>query len=52
MGVDYICSVCVNAALYSIFIEKRENAKGINAVNLNDLNIYVKDIVAVFRLFC
>ena len=45
-------SVCVNAALYSIFIKERENAKRINAVDLNDLNIYVRDVVAIFRFFC
>jgi len=44
-------SVCVNTVLYSIFIKKRENVGGINAVNLNDLNIYVKDVVAMFKLF-
>ena len=31
--------MCVYAALYSIFIEGRENARGINAVDLNDLNV-------------
>jgi len=47
-----MCSVCINVVLYSIFIEKRENAKGINAVDLNDLNIYVRDVVAMFKHFC
>jgi len=32
--------VCVYAALNSIFIEGRENVKEMNAVDLNDLNIY------------
>ena len=32
--------VCVYTTLSNIFIEGRENAKGINAVNLNDSNIY------------
>ena len=37
-------SVCVNAALYSVFIGKRENARGMNAVDSNDPNIYVRDV--------
>jgi len=45
-------NVYINAALYNIFIGGRENAKGIDAINLNVLNIYVRDIVAVFKLFC
>jgi len=45
-------SMYINTALYSIFIGKREDAREINAVDLNDLNIYVRDVVAVFRLFC
>jgi len=31
--------VCVYTALSSIFIKRRENAEGINAVNLNDSNV-------------
>jgi len=45
-------SVCVNAILYSIFIGERENAGGMNAVDSNDPNMYVRDAVAVFKLFC
>jgi len=44
-------SVCINTVLYSIFIKGRENAKGMNVVNLNDPNIYVRDVVAMFKLF-
>jgi len=32
--------VCVYAALSNIFIKGRENARGMNAVNLNDSNIH------------
>ena len=39
MGVDCMRSVCVNAVLYSIFIGGRENAGGMNAVNLNNSNV-------------
>jgi hypothetical protein len=42
----------VNTTLHSVFIEGRENARGMDAVNLNVLNIYVKDVVAIFKLFC
>jgi len=31
--------VCVYTTLNNIFIGGRENARGINAVNLNDLNV-------------
>jgi len=31
--------VCVYTTLSNIFIEGRENARGMNAVNLNDLNV-------------
>ena len=31
--------MCIYAAPNSIFVEERENAKGMNAVNLNDLNV-------------
>jgi len=43
-------SVCVNAVLYSIFIGGRENARGMDAVDLNVPNMYVGDVV--FKLFC
>jgi len=43
-------SVCVNAVLYSIFIRRRENTRGMDAVDLNVSNIYVGDMV--FKLFC
>ena len=43
-------SVCVNATLYNIFIGGRENARGMDAVNSNVLNVYIRDIV--FKLFC
>jgi len=42
--------VCVYTTLYNIFIKERENAKGINAVDLNNLNMYIRDVV--FKLFC
>jgi len=45
-------SVYINTALYSIFIKEKENAKRIDTVNLNILNIYIRDIVAIFKLFC
>jgi len=52
MRIMCVC-VCVyiyvNATLYNIFIEGRENAEGINAVDLNNPNIYIRDIVAVFK---
>jgi len=35
-----MCIVCIYAALSSIFIKKRENAGGINAVDLNNSNIH------------
>jgi len=36
--------------LYSIvFIKRREVAREKNAANLNDLNVYIRDIVAVFK---
>ena len=47
-----MCSVCVNTALYNIFIEKKENAKGMDTIDLNVLNIYIKNIIAIFKLFC
>ena len=34
-----MCNMCVNAALYNIFIGGRENARGINAVDLNNSNV-------------
>jgi len=45
-------SVYVNTILYNIFIKEKENTGGINAIDLNDLNIYVKDVVTMFKLFC
>jgi len=39
MGVDCMRIVCMYTALSSIFIKGRENTKGMNAVDLNDLNI-------------
>ena len=45
------CVVCVNAALYSVFIKGRENAGGMDAVDSNVPNIYVGDVVAMFKLF-
>jgi len=44
--------MCVNTILYNIFIKGRENDRGIDAINLNDLNIYIRDIVTIFRFFC
>jgi len=44
-------SVCVNAALYNIFIGGRENAGGMDTVDLNVPNMYVRDIVAIFKFF-
>ena len=32
-----------------VFIKGRENAKGIYAADLNDPNIYIRDIVAMFK---
>jgi len=32
--------MCVYTTLNSIFVGGRENARGINAVDLNDLNIH------------
>ena len=49
MGVDYMRSVYVNAALRSVFVGGRENARGIDAVNSNVPNMYVRDMV--FKLF-
>ena len=43
-------SVCVNATLYNIFIKGKENAGGMDAVDLNVPNMYIKDVV--FKLFC
>jgi len=43
--------VCIYATLYNIFIKKRENAREMNAINLHNSNMYVKDVVAVFKLF-
>jgi len=45
-------SVCMNATLYNIFIEGRENAGGMDTVDSNIPNIYVRDMVTVFKLFC
>jgi len=45
----YTYYVCINTILYSVFIKGKENAKGINAANSNDLNVYVKDLVTMFR---
>jgi len=44
-------NVCVSIALYNIFIKGKENAGGIDIVDLNILNIYVRDVVTVFKLF-
>ena len=44
--------MCINAILCSVFVGGRENARGINAVDLNDPNMYIRDVVAVFKLFC
>ena len=41
--------IYINTTLCSIFIKEKENAKGINAVDLNDLNIYIRDVVTVFK---
>jgi len=35
--------------LYSVFIEGRENAREINATDSDNPNVYVRDIVAVFK---
>jgi len=43
--------VCINAILYNIFIKGTQNVKEMNAINLNDPNIYVRDVVAVFKIF-
>jgi len=45
-------SVCVNAALRSVFVGGRENAGGMDTVDSNVPNMYVRDMVAVFKLFC
>jgi len=45
----YAYCICINAVLYSIFIKRRENARGINAVDSNDLNVYVRDVVVMFK---
>jgi len=42
----------VNAVLYNIFVKGREDARGMDAVDLNIPNIYVRDVVTVFKLFC
>jgi len=44
--------VYVYATLHSVFVGGRENARGIDACRFECLNIYVRDIVAVFKLFC
>jgi len=41
--------ICVNAALCNIFIKGRENAREMNAADSNDLNVYVRDVVDVFK---
>ena len=43
-----VCGCCV---IYVIFIRGRGYAKGMILVNLNVLNMYVGDMVAVFKLF-
>ena len=43
--------VCMNAMLCSIFVGGRENAGVMNAVDSNDPNMYIRDMVAVFKLF-
>jgi len=52
MGVDCMRSVYVNAALRSVFIGGRENAGGMDACQFECPNMYVTDVVAVFKLFC
>jgi hypothetical protein len=44
----YIYRCCI---VYIVFIGGREYAKGIILINSNVPNIYVRDIVAVFKLF-
>src|SRR6266568_1078263 len=44
----YVCGCC---AVYVVFIKGRGYAKGIMLVNSNVPNMYVKDVVAVFKLF-
>ena len=38
-------------AVYIVFIKERGYIKGIILINLNILNIYIRDIVTVFKLF-
>jgi len=45
-------SMCVNTVLYSVFIKGRENARGMDACRFEYPNIYVRDVVAMFKLFC
>jgi len=43
--------IYVGTMLYSIiFIKGKEDIGEINTTNLNDLNIYIRDIVAIFKL--
>ena len=37
--------------VYTVFIKERRYTKGIILVNLNVLNMYIRDIVAIFKLF-
>ena len=41
--------IYIYTTLYNIFVKEKETARGINAIDLNDLNIYIKDVV--FKLF-
>jgi len=46
-----IACMCGCYAVYVVFIGGRGYTKGIILVNSNVLNMYVRDIVAVFKLF-
>jgi len=48
------CVLCVYGCyiVYIIFIKGREVRQKDDTANLNNLNMYVRDVVVVFKLFC
>ena len=46
-----MCIIYRYYVIYIVFIKRRGYTKGIILINLNILNIYIKDIVAIFKNF-
>ena len=42
--------MCIGAALYSNIYKRKGDAGGMNTADLNNLNVYVRDVVAIFKL--